>query len=178
MQVLSPLPLWVIVPIVLAFYKTISIIVSKRRHAARAHELGCKPPPKWPDKPWDPLGIVSVRHLQKADREKRLPPYAIERMEQMSELEGRVVTTMELSQLGKTMFFTSDPKNIQAILAHQFKDFGLGSTRRANFLPLLGSGIVSVLRFVGSSSGVGAQYRIVNFPYKNISRDDVALAAN
>lgn len=43
--------------------------------------------------------------------------------------------------LGKDGFFTIEPKNIQAILATQFKDFGLGDARNNNFKPLLGRGI-------------------------------------
>lgn len=43
--------------------------------------------------------------------------------------------------LGKTAFFTTEPRNIQAILATQFKDFGLGDARNNNFFPLLGHGI-------------------------------------
>jgi hypothetical protein len=41
------------------------------------------------------------------------------------------------------MIFTVDPKNVQTILATQFKDFGLGDARNNNFKPLLGHGIVS-----------------------------------
>jgi hypothetical protein len=42
------------------------------------------------------------------------------------------------------MIITIDPKNIQAILAVQFKEFGLGEGRNGNFNPLLGHGIVSI----------------------------------
>ncbi|KAG9731232.1 cytochrome P450, partial [Aureobasidium melanogenum] len=48
---------------------------------------------------------------------------------------------MRLSILGNEAHFTSDPKNIQALLATQFKDFGLGSARIGNFGPLMGDGI-------------------------------------
>ena len=44
---------------------------------------------------------------------------------------------------GSPTTFTIDPKNIQAVLATQFKDFGLGDMRNGNFNPLLGHGIVS-----------------------------------
>lgn len=39
---------------------------------------------------------------------------------------------------------TSDPRNIQAFLATNFKSFSLGEVRRKSFEPLLGKGIVSV----------------------------------
>lgn len=113
-----------------------------RRSCTR--ELGCKPAPRWPAKAWDVLGLGYVRQLVRADREKRLPSFVIERMVFMSERENRAVTTAETNKLGTIVFMTSDPKNIQAILATQFQDFGLGNVRRNNFLPLLGSGIVSI----------------------------------
>lgn len=49
---------------------------------------------------------------------------------------------------GAWSFFTVDPTNIQAILATQFHDFGLGQTRIASFDSLLGSGIVCLLHLV------------------------------
>ncbi|USP73415.1 translation initiation factor if-2 [Curvularia clavata] len=45
--------------------------------------------------------------------------------------------------MGVEGIFTIEPKNIQAILATQFKDFGLGKVRNRNFSPLLGHGIFS-----------------------------------
>lgn len=45
--------------------------------------------------------------------------------------------------LGSPAIFTVEPKNIQTILATQFKDFGLGEVRNNSFYPLLGWGIVS-----------------------------------
>jgi hypothetical protein len=123
-------------------YQIASIIVSNRRHAARARVLDCKMPPRIPCP--DPFGINNIRRLLKSDREKRMPEYLIERTEEVSHLEGRNVSTMVQSLLGKDGFFTVEPKNIQAILATQFKDFGLGDARNNNFKPLLGRGIVSL----------------------------------
>ncbi|KAF6836637.1 cytochrome P450 [Colletotrichum musicola] len=42
---------------------------------------------------------------------------------------------------GPDEIFTMDPANIQAILATQFRDFGLGERRNAQFRPLLGKNI-------------------------------------
>jgi hypothetical protein len=64
-------------------------------------------------------------------------------MEVMSNLENRYVSTFILRNLGRDNLFTADPKNIQALLATQFKDFGLGPARHANLHQLLGTGIVS-----------------------------------
>lgn len=43
----------------------------------------------------------------------------------------------------QTGYFTSDPKNVQAILATQFQDFDLGPVRNTIMGEVLGSGIVS-----------------------------------
>lgn len=42
----------------------------------------------------------------------------------------------------QTGYFTSDPKNIQAILATQFQDFDLGAVRAKIMGEVLGDGIV------------------------------------
>src|SRR3954451_22631696 len=41
----------------------------------------------------------------------------------------------------RSLLNTSDPLNIQALLATQFHEFGLGPTRKQNFHALLGNGI-------------------------------------
>ncbi|KAI9743319.1 MAG: hypothetical protein M1818_003165 [Claussenomyces sp. TS43310] len=46
-----------------------------------------------------------------------------------------------MSVLGSSTLFTADEKNIEAMLATQFNDFGLGPDRRGSFRPLLGNGI-------------------------------------
>ncbi|OCL15283.1 cytochrome P450 [Glonium stellatum] len=120
-------------------YQIASIIISNRRHAARARELNCKMPPRMPCP--DPFGVNNIRKLLKSDREKRMPEYLIERSEEVSRLEGRNVSTMVQNLLGNDAFFTFEPKNIQAVLATQFKDFCLGDARNNNLKPLLGSGI-------------------------------------
>jgi hypothetical protein len=49
---------------------------------------------------------------------------------------NHTVQTYETKILGDQVIFTSDPKNIQAMLATQFKDFELGQVRRGSFAPL------------------------------------------
>ncbi|KAJ6257072.1 Cytochrome P450 [Drechslerella dactyloides] len=46
--------------------------------------------------------------------------------------------------LGSTSITTAEPRNIQAVLTAQFKDFGIGPPRIGSFGPLLGSGIFSM----------------------------------
>lgn len=72
-----------------------------------------------------------------------MPQYLKERTEGICEREGRIHATFYQNLLGSPAVFTVDPKNIQTILATQFKDFGLGAARNNNFYPLLGWGIVS-----------------------------------
>ncbi|OJD28967.1 cytochrome p450 [Diplodia corticola] len=131
------LGLWAIAAYVL--YVAIAAVTKSRQRARRARELGCKPAPIF--SAWDVLGIQTVRNLLKADREKRLPEYSEERIATVSAREGRLVTTMRHVIAGEESFFTIEPRNIQAILATQFKDFELGERRNGNFQPLLGHGI-------------------------------------
>lgn len=82
--------------------------------------------------------------MMQAQKQGRFPAYLADREGILSESEHRPVHTMRFSILGNEAHFTSDPKNIQALLATQFKDFGLGSARIGNFGPLMGDGIVSI----------------------------------
>lgn len=106
-----------------------------------AKSLGCGAVPNLPLK--DPLGISNLRQSLAADREHALPELAAKRMEVMSNLKNRYVSTLIIRNLGRDNLFTADPKNIQALLATQFKDFGLGPARLSSLHQLLGTGIVS-----------------------------------
>jgi cytochrome P450 len=50
-------------------------------------------------------------------------------------------TTFKAKMGGRKAIFTAEPKNIQAVLAHKFKDFELGSIRNGAARPLLGSNV-------------------------------------
>ncbi|KAF3942314.1 hypothetical protein ABW19_dt0206010 [Dactylella cylindrospora] len=52
--------------------------------------------------------------------------------------------TYALSLLGTTSISTREPRNVQALLATQFKEFGLGPSRYGVFKPLLGDGIFTL----------------------------------
>jgi len=60
------------------------------------------------------------------------------------DLHKTVGNTYEVSMLGMTTIQTTEPRNVQAILATQFKEFGLGPTRYGSFHPLLGDGIFTL----------------------------------
>ncbi|KAK5125177.1 hypothetical protein LTR85_000853 [Meristemomyces frigidus] len=137
MQASFLLPIWGLVAF--AIYKLISIVVEKRRHAVKAKELCCQDAVKYPG--GGVLGLKHIKEMQAADKQKAFPDFMIKRQEFMSELTGRVCSTFRTDILGQKLYFTSDPKNIQAMLATQFEDYDLGPARRGNMGQTLGDGI-------------------------------------
>jgi hypothetical protein len=121
--------------------QAIRMVINSWQHSRNAKKLGCGSVPLYPCK--DPLGIDSLKQSLAADKAKLIPELAEKRIKVISEQEDRYVTTYAIKNLGRTHITTVDPKNIQALLATQFKDFELGSGRRASLHPLLGTGIVS-----------------------------------
>lgn len=89
----------------------------------------------------DPLGIANLKASLDADKASVLPRLSEDRVANISDIENRYVTTFIVRNLGRDLHFTIDPKNIQAVLATQFKDFELGEGRRRSVHPLLGTGI-------------------------------------
>ena len=114
----------------------VSTFMASWRYARRAAEFGCKPPPQRREKL--PLGLDYIWALMKADREYRLPQEILKTYQETGH------TTFAQHLLGTENIITSDPKNVQAVLALQFKDFELGERRRKNFYPLLGEGIFTL----------------------------------
>ncbi|KAA8650482.1 hypothetical protein EYZ11_007663 [Aspergillus tanneri] len=108
------------------------------RHAQNARKLRCGSIPKYPS---DLLGISTLKEILQADKEKMIPPLLCRRVEKMSVREKRTVETFRLVQMGRNSIFTCDPKNIQALLTTQFKDFELGAPRKNTLHSLLGTGI-------------------------------------
>jgi hypothetical protein len=104
-----------------------------RAYAQKSTALGCKPPHIRGHKL--PLGIDNVIRLVKADRRGQVP----DEIEKIFNEQNR--DTFEQSILGIPQLVTSNPRNIQAMLATQFQDFEIGSIRRLNFAPMLGVGI-------------------------------------
>jgi cytochrome P450 len=79
--------------------------------------------------------------MQKADKEQKFPDFMYDRARQMSELTGRECSTFKQHLLTQEIIFTSDPTNVQALLATKFNDFELGPARRGNMMVTLGDGI-------------------------------------
>ena len=76
-----------------------------------------------------------------ADRDQRLPDLMGEWQAAMSQRTGRVCSTWCNHFLGQTIFYTSDPRNIQALLATSFADYDLGVSRANNLAATLGHDI-------------------------------------
>lgn len=123
----------------------IRMIVNSWQHSRNARRLGCGSVPMHPSK--GPFGLYNLKQSLVAARENLVPELAENRVAVVSEQEDRYVTTFVLPNFGRKHLFTIDPKNIQALLATQFKDFELGSVRRGSIHPLLGTGIVSYMQF-------------------------------
>jgi hypothetical protein len=115
-------------------YKVVSSITTRFRHAAAAKKYDCRPAPTLPSP--DPLGIINIVRLVQSNNAGKLPDFIMGRTETMSKQEGRPVFTFQTHIARNWLFFTCDPKNIQALLATQFKDFELGPIRFGTFSPL------------------------------------------
>ena len=104
--------------------------------------MGCKPVPTW--RGWDLLGMSITITMTKAMNENRLSEEFFNIIKEVEDREWRKCLTFHVRfPPGVAHFFTFDPRNLQAILATQFKDFQIPSSRLAAFSQLLGQGIVS-----------------------------------
>nr|OQO18725.1 hypothetical protein B0A51_14576 [Rachicladosporium sp. CCFEE 5018] len=120
-------------------FKIASWALAKRQFAAKATELGAQEAPSYPNQ-----GLFGLKHLQyimKADKERLFPDMLLERQAEMSRIHGREVSTFYNTLFGQKVYFTSDPRNIQAMLATQFLDFSLGDARHGIMSKSLGEGI-------------------------------------
>lgn len=125
----------------LLFAKIINVLRVEIAHRRREQQLGCKKPYK---ASVGPFGLSQVWKSLRADQEKKFPDFLIENSKLASARAGRLVTTTEATLLGQKRFITSDPANVRAVLATQFKEFGLGNDRINTFAPVLGHGIVCI----------------------------------
>lgn len=114
-------------------FQLLNKVVESRRRTAKARQLGCKEPPFEPNHL--PFGTDKVMAAMKADKNELLLEWLGERWATMG------VNTWRYSVFGQTNVFTTDPRNVQAILATNFGTFDLGPQREGMFWPLLGSGI-------------------------------------
>lgn len=110
--------------------------ISNLRDTYKAKQLGCQPAHRQKNRL--PLGWDQLQRLLQSNRAGILP----DDVGRIFREEGHYTFTSHM--LGSRMLNTAEPKNIQALLATQFKDFDLGERRRLSFFPLLGNGIFTV----------------------------------
>lgn len=119
--------------------------LDKRRHVMKAKAKGCKPPVQAMSR--EPTGIANLFRGLMASRQMSFLDFLLECMNDLSQRIGRPAGTVVVrNALFRDAIITYDPENIQAILARQFQDFGLGVNRTDNLKPLLGNGIVGLDR--------------------------------
>ncbi|KAJ6030719.1 uncharacterized protein N7446_000217 [Penicillium canescens] len=97
-----------------------------------SRDNGCQPPLH--SVSHGPFGISMILSMVKAGREHRFT-------ELIRGWHRAYGTTFRANMGGRKAIFTAEPKNIQAVLAHKFKDFELGSIRNEAARPLLGSNV-------------------------------------
>jgi cytochrome P450 len=116
--------------LLLLTYRTWSAFINQRRAA----NLGCKAayvrPYRWP------LGLDILKRYIDASNNSVLQNDDLALFEELG-----CRPTWYQNVLGTWHYYTTDPKNIQAILATQFKDFELGPLRRGVLGPIVGNGI-------------------------------------
>ncbi|KAK1982344.1 cytochrome P-450 [Colletotrichum cereale] len=128
------LPLYILVPIILVAIVNLSAGLHRRiSRARRARKLSCGPPPLEPSSL--PLGIDIVLSSLRADREQRTPDHVAARFAALG------AYTFRVSLLCTANLVTADPRNIRALLATQFSDFGMGLARSTNLKTVLGRSI-------------------------------------
>ncbi|RDW57024.1 hypothetical protein BP6252_13896 [Coleophoma cylindrospora] len=125
----------------LVLYKFVPYVITRYQNAALAKKLGAERVPTLTSS--DPLGIGFIVRIIKSNNVGKLLEHLHERLQILSKQEGRPVLTYQTHLFQNWFFVTSDPKNIQALLATQFKDFCLGPIRYGTFSVLLGHGIFS-----------------------------------
>jgi hypothetical protein len=117
-----------------AVYLLTTLLVTQYKRAIAAKARGCLPAPTFPSP--DPAGITNVVRLIQANNAGRLLSHINERFATTTKQEAREVFTFQAHIMRNWLFVTCDPKNIQALLATQFKDFELGPIRFGTFAPL------------------------------------------
>ena len=99
-------------------------------------ELGCEDPPEYPHK--DPIfGLDLFLDNIKAMRSQRFLDAFKERFDEHGQ-------TFRALTMGKVTYITNDPRNLQAVHALNFADWGVQPIRRAPTLPFLGEGVFTM----------------------------------
>uniref|UniRef100_A0A4E9EBJ3 Cytochrome P450 n=1 Tax=Gibberella zeae TaxID=5518 RepID=A0A4E9EBJ3_GIBZA len=156
------IPLHILLPAVLLSIYLLKSLCKKVSHSHRAWQRGCLPAPLEPSKL--PFGIDTLLASLRADHDQRTPDHVAKRFAAMG------VHTFRMSVLGTTNLVTAEPRNIQAILATQFNDFGMGVTRSTNLKIVLGR---SIFAADGSHWRAARDMMRPLFSRENVSRLDL-----
>ena len=97
-------------------YSVGSAVVKSYQNSSKARSLKCEEPPFQKNR--YPLGIDNLLRALAADKAQLFPVDTIQRIADTGAI------TFRYSILGSRNIFTADEKNIQAVLATQFSDFG------------------------------------------------------
>jgi hypothetical protein len=126
---------------------------------SKAH--GCQEPPAMPQLERI-LGYDRFKHQVAMAKAKQILPDIHRRFEDMG------VDTFTVVSVGKKFWVTRDPENIKAILATNFKDFGIGQ-RFQSMGALLGQGIFT------SDGGLWEHSRVSTFGIQRIRRCSLSI---
>ncbi|KAG0645264.1 Cytochrome P450 monooxygenase himC [Hyphodiscus hymeniophilus] len=97
-----------------------------------AKDNGCQPAPKLPQSERI-IGYANFKQQTAAFKAKRMLPEGLQRFETTGD-------TFTVVTMGRKLWVTREPENVKAILATNFKDFGIGQRFKA-LGALLGQGI-------------------------------------
>ncbi|KAL1590426.1 hypothetical protein WHR41_00764 [Cladosporium halotolerans] len=117
-------------------YTIVTTFLSRARFRAFARQHGCVDPHD-ASGPF-PYGLQLIRRIARsqATGEDVLDDILLPQFQGKQTIKKTVLD-------GQTMLLTTEPANLQAMLANQFSDFETGANRRAVFHPLLGNSIFS-----------------------------------
>lgn len=116
-----------------ALYSLLLRISLARKRRAFANEKGALPAPQYPQ--YDKrFGYDLFKENMRAFKQRNFLNTSLNRFREMG------VNTYEFIALGRRMYNTTEPENLKAIQAVDFKNWGLGSRRKTGFRPLLGDG--------------------------------------
>lgn len=134
----------IIVVAAAVYFALLRPIYNYFRHASNAKRLHCQEPHEKRNKSF--LGLDHIRRIEAADKRDLLCDEVVNIYKE----EGCYTWKNQL--LGRSQIFTTEPRNIQAILATQFSDFQIPELRQSSFWPLLGEGIFTANGQVWSHS--------------------------
>ena len=118
---------------VLTLYALFTSLTLWRRRQALQREKGTLPAPRYPQKDRI-LGLDVFNINMKAIKEHRFLALTLQRFKTMG------TNTFQMVALGRKLVVTTEPENLKAMQAVDFKKWGLGRRRKDGFKPLLGAG--------------------------------------